>query len=261
MRPNRLRKLLTAGKPTLGTHLFNLWPSVVEVVGHSGLFDYVEFVAEYAPYDLFGLDDFCRAAELHDLGAMIKVDQEPRTFTAQRAIGAGFQAVLFADIRSVEDARTALRAVRPETPDDPGVYGVAMRRSAFMSYGGTQEYVQALRDTVAVFMIEKKSAVDNLEEILSAGGVDMVQWGPADYSMSANGYFRSVSDVQAIERRVIETCLRMGVPPRAEINSPDEARAYLDMGVRHFCVGTDLFILYDWFKTNGEGMRKALEGA
>ena len=49
------------------------------------------------------LDDFCRAAELHNLGAMIKVDQEPRGFITQRAIGSGFQSVLFADIRTVQD--------------------------------------------------------------------------------------------------------------------------------------------------------------
>ena len=33
-------------------------------------------------------------------GTMIKLDQEPRTWLAQRAIGAGFQSVLFADIRT-----------------------------------------------------------------------------------------------------------------------------------------------------------------
>ena len=32
------------------------------------------------------------------------------------------------------------------------------------------------------------------------------------------------------------------------------------MGVRHFCLGTDLYIIWDWMKKNGEGMRKALEG-
>ena len=52
----------------------------------------------------------------------------------------------------------------------------------------------------------------------------------------------------------------MGVPPRAEIGSPDQARAYLDMGVRHFSIGTDISILHNWWKTNGEDMRNALEG-
>ena len=50
----------------------------------------------------------------------------------------------------------------------------------------------------------------------------------------------------------------MGVPPRAEINGVDQAKYYLDMGVRHFCMGTDMSILYDWWKVNGEGLRKAI---
>ena len=87
MRPNRLRQLLTAGRPSIGTHVHTTWPTIVEVLGHTRQYDYVEFSGEYAPYDLHGLDDFCRAAELHGLGAMIKLDQEPRTWLAQRAVG------------------------------------------------------------------------------------------------------------------------------------------------------------------------------
>ncbi|MBI1800019.1 MAG: 2,4-dihydroxyhept-2-ene-1,7-dioic acid aldolase [Chloroflexi bacterium] len=261
MRRNKLREMLKAGQPTLGTHLHSTWPSVVEAVGHSGMFDYVEFVAEYAPFDLYALDNFCRAVELFDLSAMIKVDQEPRRFLAQRAIGAGFQSVLFADCRTVEDARECIRAVRPETPDGGGYHGVGTRRSSYMTYGGTPDYVQALSEVVVVLMIEKQSAVERLEDILSLDGIDMIQWGPVDYSMSVGrpGQWRS-PEIKAVERRVFETCLRMGVPPRAEINSPDEAQYFLDMGVRHFCIGTDLFVLYDWMKTNGEKMKRALAG-
>jgi 4-hydroxy-2-oxoheptanedioate aldolase len=60
---------------------------------------------------------------------------------------------------------------------------------------------------------------------------------------------------------VLETSIKMGIPPRAEINSPDEAKYYLDLGVRHFCIGTDLLVLYQWMKNNGEALRKVVEGA
>ena len=261
MRPNKLRKLLNADQPTLGTHLHSTWPSIVEVVGHTGLFDYVEFVAEYAPFDLYTLDNFCRAAELHNLSTMIKIDQEPRRFLAQRGIGAGFQSVLFADCRTVDDARECVRAVRPETPDDGGVHGVGMRRSTYMGYGGTPEYVQALKDVVVALMIEKKSSVEHLEEILSLGGIGMIQWGPSDYSMSIGRPGSRDAEIKATERHVIETCLKMGVPPRAEIASPEQAKYYLDMGVRHFCIGTDIVMLYNGMKENGEGLRKLLSDA
>lgn len=259
MRPNKLRELLNAGKTSIGTRVHNIWPSVVEAIGHTGAYDYVEFLAEYAPFDLHALDNFCRAAELHNLSTVIKIDQEPRGFLAQRGIGAGFQAVMFADCRSVEDVRKCVRIVRPETPEDGGIHGVGTRRFTYMGYGGSPEYVQALRDVVVMIMIEKRSAVEQLEDILSVEGVDMIQWGPSDYSMSiGRPGERSSPEVKAVERKVFETALRMGVPARAEIGSPDQARYYRDLGVRHFCIGTDLSILYNWWKTNGDELRKAI---
>jgi 2-keto-3-deoxy-L-rhamnonate aldolase RhmA len=262
MRPNKLRELLKADKPTLATHIHTTWPSIVEAIGCTGLYDYVEFVGEYGPYDLHDLDNLCRAAELHNMSMMIKVDQEPRSFLAQRAIGSGFHSVLFADCRSVDDVRECIRIVRPETPEDGGTYGVATRRFTYMGYGGTPDYVQALRDIVVVIMIEKPGTVDNLEAVLSVPGVDMVQWGGSDYSMGVGraGERRS-PEIKAIERRVFETSLKMGVPPRAEINTADEAKYFLDMGVRHFCIGTDITILHNWWRQHGDALRKAMSGA
>ena len=108
-------------------------------------------------------------------------------------------------------------------------------------------------------MIEKATAVENLEALLSVPGVDMVQFGPADYSMSLGlaGQFHHPR-VKEAERYVIETALRRGIAPRAEISHPDEAKAYLDMGVKHFCVGTDVSILFQWFVDNGKRMRSLL---
>ena len=238
------------------------WPNIVEALAHTGMYDYVEFVAEYGAYDLYAFDDFCRAAELHDLGTMIKVEQEPRSWIAGRAIGSGFQSVLFSDGRNVADARECVAIARPETPEDGGKYGVATRRFSYMGYGGGTEYVQALRDIVVVLMIEKRGAVESLDEILEVSGIDMVQWGPSDYSMSVGKAGQGSSpEIKAVEKRVIESCLAAGVQPRAEINSPDGAKYYLDMGVRHFCMATDINILHGWWKTNGEQLRRAVEGS
>ena len=259
MKRNKLREKLKVGEPTLGTHIHNSWPTIVEVAGHTGLFDYVEFEAEYAPYDLQGLDDFCRAADLHGMATMIKVDQEPRTFLAQKAIGSGFQAVLFADCRTVADVQACIKAVRPETPDDQGHHGVGTRRFTYMSYGGTPEYVQALNDIVIVLMVEKKTAVEQLDNILALGGIDMVQWGPADYSMSIGQPATWPSpELREIERYVIETSHKAGVPARAEISHPDQAAYYLEMGVKHFALGTDIFIYFNWLKEQGGILREVL---
>ena len=56
MRPNTLKQKLEAGESTLSTHILSAWPSVVEAIGHTGIYDYVEFVAEYGSFDLHDLD-------------------------------------------------------------------------------------------------------------------------------------------------------------------------------------------------------------
>jgi 2-keto-3-deoxy-L-rhamnonate aldolase RhmA len=260
MRRNRLRELLRAGQPSVGTHIHSAWPAVVEPVGHSGRFDYVEFVGEYAPYDLFALENLARAVNTFDMSAMFKVEQQPRTYLAVRAIGAGIQNLLFADPRTPADVRECVRAVRAETPEAGGLHGVGMRRDVgYVVDVGSPAFVQALDDAVVAVMIEKASAVENLEALLSVKGVDMVQFGPADYSMSIGLAVQwSHPRVVEAERHVIRTALRMGIAPRAEISYPSAARAYLDLGVRHFCMGWDVSILFDWFKSECRALRDAL---
>src|SRR5215470_4577825 len=173
MRRNLLREKLTAGKPTVGTHILSAWPTLVELIGHSKQYDYVEFTAEYAPFTMHDLDNLGRSFELMNMAGMIKIEQTQYTHQAMRAIGAGFQSVLFADIRSVEDAKLAVDAVRAESTLVRGVrgrgrLGVGMRRDVgTVRHGGTPAYVDALNDVVIAIMVEKKSCVDDLDRILA----------------------------------------------------------------------------------------------
>ncbi len=262
MRPNILREKLNAGKPTVSTHIHTTWPSVVEAIGHTGMYDYVEFVAEYGPSDLHDLDNLARAAELYNMGTMIKVDQSAQAYLAQRGIGSGFSSVLFTDARSADDVRECIRIAMPDTPEDKGLYGVATRRNSYMGYGGSREYVKSLQETVIAMMIEKKGAVENLDEILEIPGIDMVQWGGSDYSVSiGRAGERNHPEVVAARDKVFKACLAQGIHPRAEIGTADEAKMYLDMGVRHFSIGTDISILYNFWKKEADAMWKALDGA
>jgi 2-keto-3-deoxy-L-rhamnonate aldolase RhmA len=262
MRKNRFRELLTAGQPTLGTHVLSAWPTLLELVGHTGVYDYVEFTAEYAPFDMHDLDNLGRALVVADLVGMIKIEQQQWTHQAMRAIGSGFQSVLFADVRTVEDAQACVRAVRPETPTARGLYGVGMRRDAgVVLEGGSPAYVRALEEVVLAIMVEKRECVEDLDAILSTKGIDMVQFGPADYSMSIGlaGQW-SHPDVLRAERKTIETALKKGIHPRVELSDPRDAAPYLEMGVKHFCIGWDVEILHAWWRANGHQMRELLGG-
>ena len=262
MRQNRLRALLTAGEPTVGTHLLSTWPTLVELVGQAGNYDYVEFTAEYAPFDLHELDNLGRALELMNLAGMIKVEQTQWTHQAMRAIGSGFQSVLFADVRTVEDARACVAAVRAETPGTGGRLGVGMRRDVgTVRDAGSPAYVEALNEVVIAIMVEKRECVEDLDAILSVPGLDMVQFGASDYSMSLGltGQ-RTHPEVRKAELRTIETALAKGLHPRVELGDITHAGPYLEMGVKHFCIGWDVRILHDWWRINGEGMRAILQG-
>lgn len=260
MRANRLRERLKAGQPTLGTHMLSVWPTLVELVGATGQFDYVEFTAEYAPFSMHDLDNLGRAFELAGLAGMIKVEQGEYTHQAMRAIGSGFQSVLFADIRTVEDAQKAVEAVRAEAPGRRGLTGVGMRRDVGTNRDvGNPAYIQALDDVVIAFMVEKRQCVEDLDAILSVPGIDMVQFGPADYAMSiGHAANRAHPDVKAAERKTIETALKKGIHPRIELGDISMAAPYLEMGVKHFCIGWDATILANWWRDNGIAMRKSL---
>jgi 2-keto-3-deoxy-L-rhamnonate aldolase RhmA len=267
MRRNLLRERLTAGEPTVGTHILSTWPTLVELIGHSGQYDYVEFTAEYAPFDMHDLDNLGRAFEVAGLGGMIKIEQTQYTHQAMRAIGSGFQSVLFADVRSVEDAKACVNAVRAETTMAKGVrgrglLGVGMRRDVgTVRQGGTPAYVEALNDVVIAIMVEKKSCVDDLEAILSVPGIDMVQFGGSDFSMSIGKPGQHADpEVVAAEKKTIELALKKGLHPRVELRDPSAAAKYLEMGVKHFCIGWDVRILADWWDEKGAAMRGLLTG-
>ena len=65
-------------------------------------------------------------------------------------------------------------------------------------------------------------------------------------------------DVLAAETKTIQTALRKGLHPRVELRDPSQAPRYLEMGVKHFCIGWDVRILADWWDTKGAEMRKLL---
>jgi 2-keto-3-deoxy-L-rhamnonate aldolase RhmA len=267
LRKNKLRGLLKEGKPTLGTHLHSSWPGMMEVVGNSGMMDYVEFSSVYAPFDLYALENLARASELYDMSTMIKVDPVPNYFLAQRAIGAGFQNVLFADFRTVKEVEDAIKAVRPE-PD--GFNGCWMHRiEGYSLEHGSKKFVEYAQDVVIAVMLEKKPLYEKLEDVLNLDDVDMIQFGPCDFAMSIGvpGDF-SNPKVREAEEQTIKLSLKYDKHPRAELGSSYTSgevgyqkalKRYAELGVTDYCIGFDVAILFDWMKEYGGLTRKFLK--
>lgn len=259
-----MRELIREGKPTIGTRISTTWPAVVEIIGQTELFDYFEFLGEYAPWTLYDLENLARAGELYGISSMIKVDAKPRSYIAAKALQSGIQNFLFADIRTIADVEESVKAVRCEPEGMMGIGNFRVGGYLFTRYSFA-DYRRACQDAVIALMVEKRSVVEHLEEILSVEGVDMVQFGPWDYGLSLGlsgerGTAWGLDDpkVKEAELKTIKTALRMDKRPRVEIGDPKGIEKYIELGVKDFNLGTDLRILYSFWKENGEELKRIL---
>lgn len=265
MRKNKLREIIQSGQISIGARVLTPWAGLVEVIANTGLVDYIEFVGEYAPWDLHDLENIARATELYGISSMFKVDQDPAGFLAQRALGSGIQNILFTDIRNVEDVKKCVSIVKPDMPLYQGTHGCHMRRSVgYVLEAGSPDYIKSMDEVVIAIMVEKRSCVENLEEILSVKGVDMVQFGPCDYALSI-GLPRSPDhpEVKKAELKTIKTALDKGIRPRVEIGlihfELDDLKKYIDLGVKDFNLPSDLSIIHQWVKGNSKTIRNLFE--
>ena len=72
--------------------------------------------------------------------------------------------------------------------------------------------------------------------------------------------------VQAAGRQVITQAVRRGIEPRVELLTSDPeatgrnftVQEYADMGVKHFCMGYDVKILFDFWAEHGASMNSQL---
>lgn len=257
MKANKMREMIQSGAPMTTTRVWSTWPFFTEAIGATGNFDYIEYVGEYSPFTQLDLENIARAAELHDMACMMKVDFQNRGYVAQKAIAAGFQSILFADHHTPEEVRETIQMVKSDSPAGRGRFGCPSRR-----FIGTQVYLPQMEhakrvdEVVLAFMIEKGEAMDRIEEICSIEGVDMVQFGPSDYSMSMGMNSKDyVKEFKAAERKMIEVALKHGVRPRCEVLKPEEVQYYIDLGVKDFSMGDEYKKLLELWNGDGQKLR------
>ena len=258
---NRLRECLDAKKPIMATRINSAWPMVAEVVGATNTYDYIEFLGEYAPYNQYDLENIARVCELHNMSCIIKTDWANREYVAQKALASGFNGILFTDHTTAEEVRNTLKMVRPATPQHGGKLGFVNRRwYKNEGFKNQLSYADEISKCVMGFMIEKAAAVENIEEICQVKGVDFIQFGPADFSM--NSGFNSKEEkerVREAEEKVIRTALKYGVSPRVELNEAKDAKRYIDLGVTHFALGSELRIEKVYWTDEGHELRSMME--
>jgi 2-keto-3-deoxy-L-rhamnonate aldolase RhmA len=170
--------------------------------------------------------------------------------------------MLFADCRTAEDVRGCVQSVK--LIPQGGVNGLQYGR--VMGYGTVRgrhvtlsDYVKFIDEIVIAIKIETKTLADDIEEALSVPGIDMIQFGPSDFSISINhpgeGY-RNAEITEAMERSY-QAAKRRGIRVRAEC-TVEEMEKWLDLGCRDFCIGSDTNTISTWAQNTGKAIKETL---
>lgn len=261
IKENLLRKKVNNCELATSTRIWSTNPYIIEIIGNSGNFDYVEFAAEYAAFSQIDLENMCRAAELYNMGSMIKIDFQNRGYIAQKAIAAGFQGVLFTDHETPEQVYESVRLTTPTTPDWKGLYGFPMRRYiGGESHLNPMAHAARIKDIVRCFMIERVSSLDAIDEICSIPGVDMVQFGSGDWSMN-QGFDRGDKPelCRKAEEKMIIAAQKHNVRVRCEVKCASDAKYYKELGILDYSLDDEVYALRRFWNDEGKEFRRIVK--
>jgi 4-hydroxy-2-oxoheptanedioate aldolase len=240
-----LKEKLRRGEAIIGTFLFTSSPEVMEVLGHAGL-DFVIIDTEHGPTGtldtvLFG--HLVRAAESAGVVPLVRLPERSRIMT-QKVLDAGAMGVVVPMVETADEAREIVRDCRYPPAGDRGA--CYLTRAAAYSARFTGSYwEEANMNIMVVPLVESKTAIDNLEEIVKVEGVDFAFFGGRDYAMRAGHAMVDNPDNRAAMKRAHELCEKYGVPLARFLYPPfdESVRKAIKDGARVLVAGGDISLL------------------
>ena len=228
-------------RPVIGTFVKIPAIEIAEIIGAAG-FDFVVIDTEHAPLSVRDVYEMVVVYSRMGLAPLVRVTDHGYG-DAQRYLDAGAAGILVPHVSNGEQARDVMgRLLFP--PQGTRGMGYAARAGLWGALpGGPAEYVRVGQEDVArVAMVEEPEAVEDIEAILAAPGVDAVFVGPGDLSLTM-GSTVAAPDVQDAVTRAIEASVKAGVPVGTVVQGPDQIRLRASQGCRFLLVGNDTGML------------------
>lgn len=217
---NKVKKALTACKPTLGTWMQIGHPVPAEILANAG-FEWVCVDAEHTDIGVNGVISIMRAMAHTDAVPVVRVSQNS-TIEIRQMLDAGAKGIIVPMVKTVEDAEKAVAAAKypPE-----GVRGFGFCRAN--AHGADFDtYIKEANDNIfVVAQIEHIDGVKNIDAILQVKGIDGVFIGPYDLSGSMNipGQLDDPRVGEALQK-VLDACKAAGKSSGLHVVAPDPAR-------------------------------------
>ena len=213
----------------------------IEVAKKTG-FDFIYIDFEHGVIMIETFAQIVREAKLNGLLTLCRAPSLDVGFVS-RVLDAGTSGVVFPHIMTKEDAVRAIELIKFRTKDIP--FG---KRGFEPAYGlgksddeDWDDYFQRVNEeTLVGLMIEDREGVENIEEILSVEGVDIVYIGKMDMAFSYGVPFTPLAgrDEPIIEEAITKICVqckKKGIPVRFTVGrDPDEivpnAKRWIEKG-------------------------------
>jgi len=237
MRPSRVLARLREGK-TVSCFKLNLSDArAVEIAAMAG-FDCLWLDMEHVPNDFAVIEKGIWAAKSQGVDVMVRVARGSYSDYV-RPLEADAAGIMVPHVMSLEDAKSVQRMTRfhplGRRPLDGGNADGAycgVELDAYMKTANEQRFV--------VVQIEDPEPLDDLDAIAALPGIDMLFFGPGDFSqgIGAPGQWEHPKLVEA-RRRVADAAARHG-KVAGTVASPANLDSLRAMGYRFLSMGADV---------------------
>lgn len=230
IKSNPVKALWRDGKPAFGTWITLCpHPRVVKILGSAG-FDFVLIEMEHTDFALETVGTLAMLAREIGLTPVVRPPGTMKPHDLTRPLDAGAQGLLLPSI----DTAAQLEAIIKATKYHPlGARPMNLKGPHTDYYfGKPREVIDHLnRETLTVMMVETRTSIDNLDEILKVPGLDCVMIGPDDLSqdLGVPGEMQSPVLLEAFEE-IFSRCKAHGIPFGLSAQSPEMAANWISKG-------------------------------
>ena len=247
MLAEKIKRCFKEGRPSIGTWLTMAHMSVAEIFAAAG-YDWVMIETEHTCIDPSEAMALIMAVEGKGAIPLVRLTgNDP--LQAKLMMDAGAAGIMVPMVNSREEAEQAAAAVKYPPEGIRGACGAQRGQGYGFGYSDYLEYVrESNENSLVIVQIEHIDAVNNIEEIVSAPGLDGTFIGPYDLSMSMGQPGElDHPDVEQAKRHVLEVTRAHGLAAGIHIVHPDTAmenlHAAIESGYQFIAMGTDILFL------------------
>lgn len=236
---HKLRRKFAADEPTFGLWVTLDSPSVTEMAVALGL-DWVVLDAEHGSLDWGDVVAHLRATVRSDTVALVRL-AELNGGLVKRALDIGADGVVIPWVETAEQLRQAVAFARypPE-----GVRGIGAERATAWGQALVEHAAEANEHVLVVPIIETVRAVREVPAMCEVEGVELFQFGPADFSASAG--HRGQWEGPGVAEQILalkDTLRRAGKQCGVVATGNDNVLQRLEQGFRFLGLGMDAGLL------------------